>query len=230
MRRIVLAALAVAVAACGGSRAERKETFTPVSNADFGRLAPDQMAPVDTARGNMASARDALARAELALQQSRQEEGYAKADQTAAEADAQRAAAEMRAAQQAGDSAMQARADEMAQAAELRKKAADARLAYANALVKAAEADVAATNARIATREAELERAKLTALTQAGIPAATKYEPGQFDRRVQQARAAHEEASAQAEQAQRAAITARQQWKGFQERYEARREGVGGRG
>jgi hypothetical protein len=118
----------------------------------------------------------------------------------------------------------------MAHAAELRKKAADAHLAYASALAAAADADVAAARARIATREAELERAKLTALTQAGIPAATKYEPAKFDGHVQQARAADDEARRRAEQAQRAAISARQQWKAFEERYEARREGVGGRG
>ena len=68
MRRIAIAVFTLAVAsACGGSRAERKETFTPVSNADFGRLNPDQMAPVDTARANLASARDALARLEMMI-------------------------------------------------------------------------------------------------------------------------------------------------------------------
>jgi hypothetical protein len=75
-----------------------------------------------------------------------------------------------------------------------------------------------------------MDRAKLTALSQAQIPAATKYDPARFESRISESRRAEEQARGQANQAERAAATARDAWKSLEQRYQARVQGVGGRG
>lgn len=105
MRTAVLAvALAATTAAC------RSAPRTPpppapvatVSDADLGRLAPEQMGPVQAGRAALGEARDAVARAQLRLQDSRHEEGWANAERAQAEGDRLRAAAELSAAREAG--------------------------------------------------------------------------------------------------------------------------------
>src|SRR5512144_1408560 len=141
---VVAAAAAALLLACGSAprRAEPPPVAT-VSPADLGRLAPEQMVPVQTARAALDSAHDAAARGRLRLQDARHEESYARADRTQADADRQRAEAEARAAQETGDARLVGRATDLRDAAALRTQAADARLAYARRLVAAREADVA---------------------------------------------------------------------------------------
>jgi colicin import membrane protein len=223
------AVLAAAIIACGHAQ-KKGPTFTPVADADMGRLGPDQMAVVDAARSDLAASRDAVARARLRFQDAHHEEGYARADQTAAQADAQRAQAEMKAAQDAGDQGWIGRAQDMADAARLRQSAGDAHLAYAQKQVQAREAEVQAAEAAVNVSNAELERAKLTALQDAQIPAASKYDFAPFDRRVSDSRRAEEAARARAGQANQAAIAARDQWRALTQRWQARVQGSGGRG
>jgi hypothetical protein len=229
MRASVICAIALAVAACGTSK-KKEPAFTPVSEADFGRLSAEQVGPVQTARADTDASRDAAARARHRLAEARHEEGFARADRAQADADAARAAAEMRAAKEAGDGRLVARAEELRAAAALRQQAADARLDYARRLVAAREADIAAADARTRLSEAQLERAKLDALAQAGIPAATKYDPGPFERRVAEAKRAADGAAGQARLRDREAIAARDRWQGLVQRYEARVQGAGGTG
>jgi hypothetical protein len=111
--------------------------------------------------------------------------------------------------------------------AALRTQAADARLDYARRLVAAREADVAAAEARVRRLEWEAERAKLTALREAQIPAATKYDPAPIDGRVAEAARAESAARARAGELDRAAAVAHGRWRGLVDRYEARARGIG---
>lgn len=232
MTRIArIAPIAFTLALAAGCRtAPRATKFTPVAEADFGRLAPEQMAPVDAARAEVAAARDAVARARLRQQEAANEEGYARADQASAQADALRAQADQRVAKESGDVNAAARAQELAEAAALRRAAADAHLDYGRQLVAAYAAAVGAAEARVGVAEAALERARLTALADAGIPAASKYDPARFDAHVAQAQRAGEQARARAAETSRAATAARDRWRGLEQRYQARVEGLRGRG
>jgi hypothetical protein len=226
-----LAALAVALAllpACRSApkRAARPEPVT-VSPADLGRLAPEQMGPVHTARGDLDAAQDAVARGRLRLQDSRHEEGFAAADRTQAAADRQRAEAELRGAKEAGDARLVGRATELMEAAALRAQAADARLDYARRLVAAREAEVQAAEARVRRVEWEVERAKLIALREAQIPAATKYDPGPLEQRAGEAARAEEAARARARDLEHQSATAHDRWRALVDRYEARARGLG---
>jgi len=225
----VVAALGLALA-CAHGGSEKKAKYTPVSDADLGRLPPDRLGPIVQARADASGSHDAVARSQLRLQQAQQELSYAKADATAAAADDQRAAAEINAAKQAGDQGMMGRAIELTEAAKLRHQAADAHQAYAQKLVQAAQADLEAAKAGEALAAARLERAKLTALQQAEIPAATKYDPAQLEAHVAQVQQAEAAARTKASQADNDALVARQAWQGLDQRWQARVQGVGGRG
>lgn len=230
MRPLVLSALAASLLACGSTQKRGEDTVATVSPADLGRLAPEQMGPVQTARADHDAARDAVARARLRLQDSRHEESFAHADRTDAEADRQRAEAELKAAQQSGDPSLLARANELAEAAALRQQAADARLDFARRLVAAREAEIAALDARVRRGEWAVERAKLTALEEAGIPAASKYDAAALERQVGEAARAEEGARVRALELERAAVAARDRWRGLVERYEARARSLQGSG
>src|SRR6266545_6925120 len=129
------AALAALTLACRSApkRAGEPPSAT-VSDADLGRLAPEQMGPLQAARATLDEARDAVARARLRLQDSRHEEGWGNAERAQAEGDRLRAASELSAAREAGDARQGARAAERAEAAALRAQAADARLEYGRRL------------------------------------------------------------------------------------------------
>jgi colicin import membrane protein len=230
----VLAVLALGAGiapACRSSapRPAAKPVVT-VSPADLGRLAPEQMGPVRTARGEVDAAQDAVARARLRLQDARQEEAYARADGAQAEADHQRGAAQLRTAREAGDGRLAARATDLVDAAALRGQAAGARLEYARRLVAAREAGVRAAEAHVSRAQWELERAKLAALRQAGIPAASKYDPAPLDRRAFDAARADEGAQARARALDRDATLAFDRWRQLVDRYEARARGAGSTG
>ena len=184
----LVAALAATTSPAAPPRAARRREPPPVrtvADADLGRLAPEQMAPLQAARAALDEARDATARARARLQDARHEEGWPNADRAQAEGDRLRAAAELSSAQRGGRRA-QGRARDRARedAAALRTQAAHARLDYARRLVQAREAEVATAEARVRRAEWEVERGKLAALRQAGVPAATKYDPAPLDRRV----------------------------------------------
>lgn len=233
MRSLAVAAVAASflVIACRSApKRAGSEAVATVTPADLGRLAPEQMTPVQTARSNLAATNDAVARARLRLQDSRHEEGYARADRTQADADAQRAQAELRGAQEAGDARLVARANDLLAAAALRAQAADARLDYARRLMAAREAEVQALEAGTRRAEWEVERSKLAALREAGIPAATKYDPGPIERRVAEAASAEAGTRARALQLEREATAARDRWRGLVDRYEARARGLQGTG
>lgn len=225
--RFAALALAVATGCAAGRGAGR---FQGVSDADFGRLAPGQLQPVNSARASAAAAHDAVARAELRAQGARSEADYARADQTAVKADVERAAAAAKLAGQSRDPGDLARAQELQAAAELRKQAADAHLAYAEQLAKARKADVAAARAEEDRANAAVDRAKLTALEQAQIPAATRYDPARFDERLADATRAAQEARAKAEEEDRATLQALGSWQTLQQRWQARTGAVGGSG
>lgn len=75
-----------------------------------------------------------------------------------------------------------------------------------------------------------MERAKLTALREAQIAAATKYDPRPLDERVGEAARAEDGARARARELDREATVAHGRWRGLVDRYEARVRGLGGTG
>ncbi len=229
-----LAALALGVLLAAGCRSTPKRVqarpVPTVSPADLGRLAPEQMGPIQTARGDLDASRDAVSRARLRLQDARHEEAYARADRTQADADRQRADAQLRTSGEAGDARLAARATELVEAASLRAQAADARLDYARRLVAAREAEAQAAEARVRRGEWEVERAKLTALREAQIPAASKYDPAPLERRVAEAARAEDGARARARDLDHQAAAAHARWRGLLDRYEARARGIGATG
>lgn len=230
-----LAVLALAATLASGCRSAQERTSQAevvplVSPADVGRLAPEQMGPIQTARGDLDAARDAVARARLRLQDARHEESYARADRTQADADRQRAEAQLKTAQEAGDARLAARATELVEAAALRAQGADARIDYARRLVAARDAEVRAAEAHVVRAEWEIERAKLAALREAQLPAATKYDPAPLDRRVGEAARAEDGARARARDMAHQAAVAFDRWRSLVDRYEARARGLGGTG
>ena len=199
--------------------------FQPVSDADYGRLAAGQMAPVDAARRQVTAARDASARARLRLEEAEHEAQLAQADQTAARADSERSLAEQGAASSSKAPDVVAQAQEAAARAELRRRAAQAHAAYAQRLVGARQAEVEAADDQVAVREAELDRAKLTALSQADIPAATKYNPASFDARVADAQKRYQEARAKANDSLHQADQTHSAWLALNDQYQQRLQG-----
>jgi hypothetical protein len=75
-----------------------------------------------------------------------------------------------------------------------------------------------------------VERAKLTALEEAEIPAASKYDAAALERQVNEAARAEEGARVRALELDRAAVAARDRWRGLVERYEARARSLQGSG
>jgi hypothetical protein len=222
---IVLVALAAVSTLTGCSMFQRGPRFQPVSEADFGRLSPAQMGPVDSARGELFSAHDAVARAKLRLQEVQQEPARARADETAARAELQRAGAELDAAASSADPGAKARAKELDAAARLRAQAARAHTGFAQRQVDARQAEVDMGEARVEVAEAELERAKLTALRQARIAAATKYDAAPFDAHVAQAEKGFQDARARAAEAARRSDQSRFAWSTLTQQYQARVQG-----
>jgi hypothetical protein len=218
-------AAALIVSACAMFRGGGNPKFTPVSDADYGRLAPGQMAPVDAARGQTFAARDAAARAKLRLEEAQHESELAQAEQTAARADTEHARAEQDAAASSKAPDVLARAQESAVRAELHRRAAQAHAAYAQKLMAARQAEADAADDQVKVRDAELDRSKLTALSQAGIPAATKYSPASFDARVAEAQRKYQEAKARADDAVHQANQTHNDWMALNDQYRQRLQG-----
>ncbi|HET8541869.1 MAG TPA: hypothetical protein VFL83_18470, partial [Anaeromyxobacter sp.] len=117
-------------------------------------------------------------------------------------------------------------ASERAEAAALRGQAADARLDYAKKLVAARDAEVKTAEARARRAEWEVERAKLAALREGGVPAATKYDAAPLDAKVQEALKAEEGARARARDLGATARAAYDRWHTLSDRYEARARSI----
>ncbi|HYD42010.1 MAG TPA: hypothetical protein VEB43_14365 [Anaeromyxobacter sp.] len=218
--------LAAALLAGGCSMfQDRKAEFQPVSDADYGRLAPDQLGPVNAARDQLFAARDEVARAKLRLQQAENEAELARADQSMVKAAMQRAKAEGNVARKSNAPEAKAKAQEAAAQAELQARSARAHLAYANQLGRARQAELEAAEALVRVREAEHEQAKLQALSQAGIPAATKYDASLFAARVAEARREHLEAQSEARVRLAEAQKGENTWRTLHAQYEERVQG-----
>ncbi len=224
MRTTVVAALALAVTAgCAGAHGA---AGPQVSDADFGRLTPTQTAPVDEARRFVSSARDELARAKLRQQETAHESDLARADQQVAEADAKRAEVEAKAADQSREPAQLDRARQLREGASLHKSVADAHADYAKRITAANQASVDAANRQVDLANARLELAKLQALQQAGIPAATKYDASKFQARVSDAQKTFDQALQHARDLQGQATASQQRWQDAQRQLQARGGGA----
>jgi hypothetical protein len=225
MTRTTVATLLLgALAGCAGSHGAAQGP--QVADTDFGRLGPTQTASVDEARHFVASARDELARAKLRLQEARNELSLAKADQVDASADAQRAETDRKVAEQSRAPADVERSTAMQERAKLHKSAADAHVEYANRLIQANEASVDAANKQVELADARVEWARLQALQQAGVPAATKYDPNAFQSRVASAQKGFDDALRHARELHGQASASQQRWQDAQRQLQARGSGA----
>ncbi|HET9597517.1 MAG TPA: hypothetical protein VFP65_18150 [Anaeromyxobacteraceae bacterium] len=214
-------ALAVLAAACAGHRSGEGDG-PRVADADLGRLAPEQMQPVDDARRYLASARDELARAKLRQQDLTQEAALSKADQEAAEALRHRAEANAKAADASRAPAQVEQARQMQEQAKLAKSAADARADWAAKASAARQAGVRAAEQQVRLGDARVEEAKLRALQAASIPAATKYDAARFQEQVQGAQRAFDDALKKTRDLDGQATASQQRWQDLQKQLQAR--------
>lgn len=228
-RALALVVVALGVSAC--KTASKAPEFQPVSQEDVGRLSPQQMAPMAAARQDVDLARDELARAKHRLGQANRERGYAEAEQTAAKAELQRAEALRKSADASREPQRLAAAEEAAASAQLQQRAYEARHDFTVKLIAAREAEVRASEAKVAEMEARFEAAKLAALQQAGIPAATKYDPARFQQRVAEAVGSSQEAQNELAKAMGAVQQSETQWRTLREQVRVREQGAasGGR-
>jgi len=224
MKRMVYVLALAAVAGCAGMRGGARESppAAQVSDADFGRLGPDQMAPVDQARQFLASARDEQGRAKLRQQQTMHEADLATADQAAAASDAQRAAAQAKMANDSREPAALEQARQLQEQAQLHKSEADAHAEYAAKLAEARQAAVKAADDQVALGEAKVEWSKLQALQLASVPAAGKYDAGKFQTRVNEAQKSFDEALKKARELEGQATASQQRWEDLQKQIQAR--------
>jgi chromosome segregation ATPase len=224
MRRIAIAVAITAITACATSKAARETG--QVSDEDFARLPPGQMGPVDQARAQLRKSQDDLARVKLQAQQVSHEDDLAKAEQTAADAKIQQAQAQLKMAQDRGDQKAIAQANRAVETAKLQRQAADAHLDYVNKLASARQAQVEAAQGRVGLMQARVEQAKLQALQQAGIPAASKYDPAVFRRNVADAEVAYSQAQGKARDQMAQAQASLQQWHKLRGEYQAMAAGI----
>lgn len=183
-----------------------------VSDADAGRLGPEQVGLVTRARQDVDVAQDALARTRLGLQEARNEEGLAKADLQAAEADQKVADAQRKVANDSRAPDALERARLLQEQATAHREVADLHLEYARRLVGEREAEVQAAERQLQVAQARVEWSKLQALEQAGNPAATKYDAGRFQTAVRDAEGDAAEAAGKAQTLAAQATAARQRW------------------
>jgi chromosome segregation ATPase len=222
MRITGLIALAFAAAmGCmhGGAQSEAKAST--VSEADVGRLGPEQEALVDQARQGLASANDALSRTSLRLQQAQNEEGTAKADQQAAEADQKVADAQQKMANDSRAPDALEKARQLQDQAKAHKQVADVHLEYAHALIDQRKAEAQAAEQQVKVAQARVEWSKLQALEQANNPAVAKYDAGRFQTAVNDAQGNLDTATQKAHELEAKATAARQRWEDLQGRLQA---------
>lgn len=221
---ITLALAAVMGCMHGGAQSEAKSST--VSEADVGRLGPEQEALVDEARQALANAGDALSRTNLRLQEAQNEEGTAKADQHAAESDQKVADAQQKVANDSRDPDALEKARQLQEQARAHKLAADAHLEYAKKLIDQRKAEMQAAEQQVKVAQARVEWSKLQALEQAKNPAATKYDHGRFQTAVNDAQGDLDKAVQKAHDLEVQATAARQQWEDSQRRLQAQGDGT----
>jgi colicin import membrane protein len=213
---IPLAFAAVMGCMHGGAQSEARSST--VSEADVGRLGPEQEALVDQARQALNVARDDLSRTRLRLQQAQNEEGNAKADQQAAAADQKVADAQQKMANDSRAPDALEKARQLQEKAKAHKQVADLHAEYADKLVDERKAEVQAAERQVKVAQARVEWSKLQALEQAKNPAATKYDAGRFQTAVNDAQGELDAAAHNAQSLEAQATTARQQWEQSQRR------------
>jgi colicin import membrane protein len=220
---LTLAFAAVMGCMHGGAQSEAKSST--VSEADVGRLGPEQEALVDQARQALASAGDALSRTNLRLQEAQNEEGTAKADQHAAESDQKVADAQQKVANDSRAPDALEKARQLQEQAKAHKLAADAHLEYANKLIDQRKAEMQAAEQQVKVAQARVEWSKLQALEQAKNPAAAKYDPGRFQTEVSDAQGNLDKAVQKSHDLEAQATAARQRWEDSQRRLQAQGDG-----
>jgi colicin import membrane protein len=231
MKRSALALAALAALACGTSKKQQvQQKPVTVSEADYGRLDPSQTQLVDQARADRGRANDELARAKLRQADAQHEDSLARADLTAADAEKARAEARTRMAKESNDPRAIEQARDLTEVAALRRRTAEARAAWAKEIREARDAEVAAAERRVAYEDARVEQAKLQALQQAQVPAATKYDPAPMDARVATARRDLEAAEGAARQQLAEAGNAERAWRELDRQLQARLGAAGPRG
>jgi hypothetical protein len=219
MKGVIPLALAVVMGCMhGGQGAARPAT---VSDADVGRLGPEQEGLVDHARQALDVARDALSRTNLRLQQAQNEQGIAKADQQAAEADQKVADAQQKVANDSRAPDALETARQLQEHAKARRQAADLHAEYASRLIAERKAEVQAAERQVDVAQARVEWSKLQALEQAGNPAATKYDPGRFQTAVNDAQGELDKAVQNARSLEAQANVSRQRWEDSVRRVQA---------
>ena len=223
MKRIVYALALAAMAGCAGMWGGARESApaAQVSQADFSRLTPDEMGPVNEAREFLASAREEQGRAKLRQQDTMHEADLAKADQQAADSDEQRALTQAKMANDSRDLAQLEQARDFQERARLHKSEAEAHAQYAAKLAEARKADVQSANDQVALGEAKLEWSKLQALQQANVPAAGKYDPTGFQARVDDAKKKCDQSLQKASDLEGQASSLEQLWLDLQQQLRA---------
>lgn len=217
IKHIILLAFAAAMG-CAHGGAQGEATASKVSDADVGRLGPEQGRLVDEARQALSVAKDARSRTSLRLQQAQNEEGTAAADQQAAEADQKVADAQQKVANDSRAPEALERARELQEQAKTNKQAAELHREYAKKLIEQRKAEVEAAEQQVKVAEARVEWSKLQALEQAGNPASTKYDAGPFQKAVNDAQVDADKAMQHAQQLEAQATAARQRWEDSQRR------------
>lgn len=210
MSKFAVALAACAVLACAGSRPEQKPVT--VSDSDYGRLDSGQTQIVEAARADLGRARDEFARAKLGETDARQEDELARADLMAAESAKMRADSLAKSANESNAPADFEAARSGAEVAQLRLRIADAHMTYAKAVQAQRAAEVRTAERRVAYQGSLVELAKLHALQQAGVPAASKYPASQLEGQVEQARQQLEQAENESRGGEAQVTSARQTW------------------
>ncbi len=221
IKRMVWALALVGIGACASSGGQANK----VSDADVGRLAADEMGPLDEARDFATKAKDERNRAELALERANHEVGLAKADTAAAQAAAEQAKAQRAIADDNREAGAMRQARTLEEQATLHQQAADARKEFADKLVGARKSSLQAADKKVDLANAKLELAKVQALRQANVAAGTKYDTAAFQARVNEAQRAHDEAVKNAHESQAEAATARTRWEDADRTLQARVSG-----
>jgi hypothetical protein len=219
MRNIAVVLVLAAISGCASSRGVSGQ----VSEADMGRLKPDEMAMVDQARQFRASAVDEQARATLRLQDAKHELALAEADRKDADAEAQRAEARTKIASDSREPALLEQARELTEQARLHEGSAAARLDYAQKLIDARKAGLKAAEKQVALGDARVERSKLQAMQQANVPASSKYDAARLEGRVNDSQKSFEEALQKARDLDGQATAAQRSWRDLQRRFQAKR-------
>lgn len=227
MRHLAIAACAVALASCATSKSSLSDK---VSDADLGRLSATQTQPIHQAQQDVFRAQEDLNRAKLALEEAQHEKDLANADEAAADADLKRAEAEKKIADDSHDPNAINKASEMTETAHLHKRAADAHRDFANKLIAFREDEVKAGQQEIKLADAKVEVAKLRALQQANVPAATKYDSAVMQKNVNDAQTVYNEAQRKVTSDQAQAQAAEAMWHNLSQQYQARAQASPQRG